>query len=259
MLPIQYLQRLRGAQTGRPSLRIFRILASLLFILAVPVALVTTNIRWVANEDRVYVYAIDQYTGVQTTGVDREDLLRGGAELREFFRNDTDTFDIRVMQNDREISLFNPRETTHLEDVKDRFQEMNAAQEFSVLYIVAYIAIVVLWAREVSVRRLAVQTALGCVVLLATVGIIGAIGLSGFDSAWTQFHEIIFSNDFWLLNPTTDRLIQMVPPEFWESIVFFIGLMIIAETALVLIAVGIYLGASGNLNRARGQFEPEYA
>ncbi len=103
------------------------------------------------------------------------------------------------------------------------------------------------------------QTGLGCLVLLITVGVVGAIGLSGFDSAWTQFHEIIFSNDFWLLNPTTDRLIQMFPPEFWESIVFFIGLMIIAETALVLIAVGIYLGASGHHNRARRHLEPEYA
>lgn len=240
-------------------MRVFRILASLIFILAVPVALVTTNIRWVANESRVYTYAIDQYNGVQTTGVDREDLLRGGAELREFFRNDAGTLEIRVMQNDREISLFNERETTHLEDVKDRFNTMNTVQEFSVLYIVAYIAIVVLWAREISVRRLAVQTGLGCLVLLATVGVVGAVGLSGFDSAWTQFHKVIFSNDFWLLNPTTDRLIQMFPPAFWESIVFFIGLMIIAETALVLIAVGIYLGASGHHNRTRRGFEPEYA
>ena len=94
-------------------------------------------------------------------------------------------------------------------------------------------------------RRLAVQTGLGCLVLLLAVGVVGAIGVSGFDSAWAQFHELIFSNDFWRLNPTTDHLIQMFPPAFWESIVFFIGLLIIAETALVLIGVGIYLGRVG--------------
>ena len=52
--------------------------------------------------------------------------------------------------------------------------------------------------------------------------------LAGFDSAWEGFHRLIFSNDFWQLNPRTDHLIQIFPPAFWESIVFFIGVLIVA-------------------------------
>jgi integral membrane protein (TIGR01906 family) len=234
-----------------------RHLAALLFILAIPAALITTNIRFVANEPRVYRYAIDQYDAVNTTGIERSELIRGGAELREYFNNDDSTVSIRVQQNGREVALFNPREAAHLEDVKNRFNLVNRVQEFSILYILAYVAAVVLWAREVSVRRLAVQVVIGCAVLLAVVGGVGVFGMAGFDTAWEDFHELIFSNDFWRLNPTTDHLIQMFPPAFWESIVFFIGLMIAAEAALILIAMAIYLGVTSRQS-APGNLEPYY-
>ena len=50
-----------------------------LFILSIPVALFTTNIRFVANEPRVYRYAIDEYGAVGTTGIGRDELLKAGA------------------------------------------------------------------------------------------------------------------------------------------------------------------------------------
>ena len=234
-----------------------RSLATVLFVIAIPLALITTNIRFVANEPRVYTYAIDQHDAVQTTGIERAELLRGGAELRRFFNNDQATLLIRVQQDGREVSLFNARETVHLEDVKDRFRLMNRVQEFSVLYVLAYIAAVVLWAREISPRALAVQVAGGCALLLGTVAVVGVIGMAGFDTAWEDFHRLIFSNDFWRLNPTTDHLIQMFPPAFWESIVFLIGLMTAAQAGLLLIFALIYLGAS---RRAESRpLEPFYA
>ncbi len=128
-----------------------------------------------------------------------------------------------MREDGHEVSLFNARETAHMQDVKDRFRIMNKAQEFSVLYALGYIAVVVLWAREVSLRALAMQVAGGAAVCVVVIGIIGAIGAAGFDSAWENFHQLIFSNDFWLLNPATDHLIQIFPPPFWESIVFFMG------------------------------------
>jgi integral membrane protein (TIGR01906 family) len=234
-----------------------RSLATAIFILAVPLALLTTNIRFVANEPRVYAYAIDQHDAVRTTGIERSELIRGGAELRRFFNNDQRSLLIRVQQDGREVSLFNARETVHLEDVKSRFRLMNRVQELSVLYVLAYVVAVVLWSKEVSPRALALQIATGCGLLLATVALVGAVGMAGFDTAWEDFHQLIFSNDFWRLNPTSDHLIQMFPPAFWESIVFFIGLMTAAEAGLVLVFALIYIGAS---RRADARpLEPFYA
>lgn len=230
---------------------LIRILAAILFIVSIPVALVTSNIRFVANEERVYQYAIDQYDTVERTGLEREELLRASAEIREYFKNDERTLSIMVRENGQQVSLFNERETAHMVDVKDRFQAMNRAQELSVVYILGYIVAVVLWAREVTPRGLALQVMAGAAICIVALGVVGAIGAAGFDGAWEGFHEILFSNDFWLLNPATDRLIQMFPVAFWESIVFFIGTLVIAQAVLLMLASLVYIGASRHRNARR--------
>ena len=223
---------------------VIRILAAIVFIVSIPVALVTSNIRFVANEAAVYRYAIDEYDAVATTGIEREELIRASAEIRDYFNNNEETLSISVTENGRQTSLFNARETAHMEDVKDRFQAVNKAQEFSVIYVIGYIAVVGLWAREVSLRGLAKQVAAGAGICVGAIGAIGAFGAAGFDSAWEDFHELMFSNDFWQLNPNTDHLIQIFPPAFWESIVFFIGTLIVAEAVLLALGSLIYIGAS---------------
>ena len=222
----------------------FRLTASLLFVLCLPVAFLTSTIRLLANEPRVYSYAIDHYDAAAVTGIQRPELIRGGGELRAYFNNGDDRVDIRVKQNDLDAPLFNERETAHLKEVKARFRAQNIAQEFSVLYIIAYIAVVVLWAGEVTVRSLAVKTMIGCAITLAVVGAVGAFSLGGFDQAWFKFHELIFSSDFWKLNPRTDHLIQMFPPAFWQFIVSTVGLLTAAEAGLLLVFSGLYLGVT---------------
>ena len=221
-----------------------RLIARILFVLCLPVAFLTTNIRYLANEPRVYSYSIDHYNAAAITGIDRSELIRGGADLRDYFNDDSDRPDIRVKQNDIDTPLFNERETAHLKEVKARFRAQNIAEEFSVFYLLGYVAIVVLWAREISLRALAGQTLVGCALTLAVVGAVGAFSLGGFDQAWFKFHELIFSSDFWMLDPRSDHLIQMFPAEFWQFIVSTVGLLTAAEAGLVLVFSGLYLGVT---------------
>jgi len=242
---------------GRLMVGVFRGLAILLFVLCVFVALLTTNIRFLFSEQRVSQYAIDDFGAVAASGIDRNQLLHGASQMRQYFRNNEDTLSVRVKQGDREVSLFNPRETSHLKDVKFRLRLQNLAQEFSVVYVIAYMAIVVLWAREVSTRALAVQVAAGSILTLAVIGGLGAVSLAGFDSAWERLHLLIFSNDFWRLNPQTDHLIQMFPLEFWQNIVFFLGVLVAAEAALLLLGAAIFLGVTSR-QPAPSRLSPSY-
>jgi integral membrane protein (TIGR01906 family) len=212
-----------------------------------------------ANEPRVYRYAVVQFGAEQATGIERSELLRANDELRAYFNNGQDTVQIRVQQDGREVSLFNPRETTHLKDVKSLYRNLNRLQEFTLLYCLVYVAAVVLWAREVSLRGLALSVVAGGVVGLAALAVVTAavVGLSGFDTAWDEAHQLVFSNELYRLNPLTDHLIQMFPPDFWSSITFFLGLLSAAEAAFLIVGALIYLGASAR--QARHQLEPHYA
>jgi integral membrane protein (TIGR01906 family) len=225
-------------------LAVVRALATALFILAIPLALIGTNVRFLANEGRVYTYAYDQYNAPARTGIARDELVRAGGELRDYFNSDEKLVSIQVMQGNREISLFNEKETQHLRDVKSVFLFVDHVQEIALVYIMAYVVGVFVWARERPLRRLAIHALSGGLLTMGIIVSLGLVALSGFDQAFEQFHHIAFSNNLWLLDPATDHLIQMFPEGFWFDVTMFLGGLTLAEAALVSVASTVHLTVS---------------
>ena len=59
--------------------------------------------------------------------------------------------------------------------------------------------------------------------------------MSDFTKYFTIFHEIFFDNDLWLLDPSTDLLIRMLPEGFFMDMVIRIGIIFLVLMFLVLI------------------------
>ena len=66
----------------------------------------------------------------------------------------------------------------------------------------------------------------------------------GFEAALERFHELLFTNDLWRLNPRTDHLIQMFPEAFWRDATFMLGALCLIQAALIAAVAGIYLLSS---------------
>ncbi len=212
-----------------------RWVASGLFIACIPLLLVLTNVRIAASWERVYDYAFSQYDAVEVTGIERVELDRSAHEIVRYFEHSRseELLDIRVQRSDETIALFNQREILHMADVRDLFRLIYRIHEFALVYVVAYVAAVYLWSRERSLRRLARE---GITAGIATVGILGvaAVGVMlGFDALFEQFHLLSFSNDFWQLDPRTDRLVQMFPMGFWFDVTLAVGVLSLIEGGAV--------------------------
>lgn len=216
-------------------------LATVFFVLCIPLLLITTNVRFFAGEVRFYERGFREYDAEGATGVPLAELDSAARQIVDYFENDTDTLRILVTRNGEEISLFNTRETEHMRDVKQIMQIVFRVNEVALAYVLTYITGVFLWSREKSLRSLARLSLIGVAVGLAGVGAIGAFVVAGFDSAWTTFHEILFRNDLWQLNPATDRLIQMFPEPFWEEATYIVGIMTLAEATAIVIVATAYL------------------
>lgn len=217
--------------------------AALLFVIALPIALVATNVRIVVNEPRVYEYAADHYDTPSATGIPRAELLRASSELRDYFnRDDGEPIFVRVEKDGAPISLFNRRETAHLQDVRTLFQASFRVQEAAVIFALAYVVTVFLWAREGSLRMLATQIVLSGLLGLAVIGIVGAIAVAGFDQSFDWFHRIAFDNDLWKLDSTRDHLIQMFPEDFWRDVSLWVGVATLAELTTLALLAAAYMG-----------------
>ncbi len=223
-------------------MRYLRNLALALFIIALPVTLVTSNVRFATNEGRLYEYGFDKHDAEARTGLPREDISRAGRELRTYFNNDEDTIHVLVEDQGREISLFNARETAHLRDVKNVMQVTFRIQELAAVFVFTFVVAVFIWAREGSLRRLATQLLAASLLAIAVILGLAVVALLGFDRAFEQFHLIAFDNELWLLDPRTDRLIQMFPEGFWFDMTMLVGLLTLAEAALLACVAGLYLG-----------------
>jgi len=208
-----------------------RWVASGLFIACIPLLLVLTNVRIAASWERVYDYAFSEYDVPEVTGIERSELDRSAREIIEYFetsRSD-ELLDIRVERGDEEIALFNQREILHMGDVRDLFRLVFRVHEFALVYVVAYVAAVYLWSRERSMRRLARE---GITAGILTVGLLGVAAVAvmlGFDAIFEQFHILSFSNDFWQLDPRTDRLVQMFPMDFWFDVTLAVGVFTVLQ------------------------------
>lgn len=64
--------------------------------------------------------------------------------------------------------------------------------------------------------------------------IIGFLAAIDFNKAFVIFHQIVFRNDYWIFNETTDPVITILPETFFmHSFMMIVGIIII-------ISVGCY-------------------
>ena len=109
----------------------------------------------------------------------------------------------------------NEREQAHMRDVHALILAAQRAAQLCV-GIAAGLAVAAAWTgARLRRRRRAVLLGGACaVVLLAIAACAGMRG--GFTPAFYRMHELLFTNDLWLMNPETDVLIRMMPQLLFE-------------------------------------------
>ena len=204
-----------------------------LFILSLPVLLVTTTVRCEVNCARLYEYGFDKYDVSQTTALNSTQLSAVAQRLIGFFNSRVETPQMVVTNEDgEEFELFHDYELVHLDDVKRLFGLNSLAQEIVLVYIIAYILLFFLWMKR-RWQDLAKGIVWGCVLTLALVGGLGIASLFFFEEMFIQFHLVAFHNLYWLLDPGRDYLVMLFPQGFWVDAVY-IGAGMIAAEALLL-------------------------
>ena len=84
--------------------------------------------------------------------------------------------------------------------------------------------------------------------IITTVGA-GFLFFSDFNKYFTLFHEVFFSNDLWLLDPSTDLLIRMLPEGFFFDMVARIGIIfLVLMFATVIISIAVLARHSNKKN-----------
>lgn len=214
-------------------MRPFKILLVVVFVACIPVFLVTSNVRWVINAPFLYSYGFDKYDIPETTGIEREELIKAGATFRDYFNNDDDVLDVRVVQDGVLRSIYNAREIAHMSDVKGLVKGVWDLHTATGGFIGAFLLVGALLYRRRWIGMAVRFVGWGGLASLGVLVAAGLIAIVGFDRLFLAFHLISFSNDLWQLDPRRDMLLIMFPQGFFlDATLWIVGSTIVEALAL---------------------------
>ena len=198
-------------------------ITSILFVICIPMLLLTTDLRFAANDIRLYEYGFNKYEVSAATGLDNEELLSVADQMVTYFNSDEEFLD---------IDIFNQRELTHLKDVKGLIQLAYHLQLASLAYIVVYVLINFALRRGAFWRDLARRLIWGSGATIALLAVLGLWAVIDFDSLFLLFHLVSFSNELWQLFPG-DMLLLLFPQGFFNDAALFVAAAAIGEAIII--------------------------
>ncbi|TET14994.1 MAG: TIGR01906 family membrane protein [Dehalococcoidia bacterium] len=198
-------------------------ITSILFVICIPMLLLTTDLRFAANDIRLYEYGFNKYEVSAATGLDNEELLSVADQMITYFNSDEELLD---------IGLFEEHEVTHLKDVKGLIQLAYRLQLASLAYIVVYIVINFVLRRGAFWRGLARRLIWGSGATIALLAVLGVWAVIAFDSLFLLFHLVSFSNELWQLSPG-DKLLLIFPQGFFNDAALFVAAAAIGEAIII--------------------------
>lgn len=233
-----------------PVARALGRLAIVLFILAIPTFLVTSNVRLAFDSLSLYRYGFEQYDVVRATGLDMGQLMTVARDITDYFNSSQELLDVRVSIGGEQRALFNEGEILHMRDVKGMVRGVHRLQEATGVYIVGYMIVVLLATRGRSARALAGRVLNGSLVTVGLLAFGGLASLVGFDQLFDQFHVLGFTSGTYTFDPQYNYLTRLFTEGFFMQATLFIALSVIVQA--LLLALVAWASWKWVLNRGAG-------
>lgn len=205
-------------------------------ILFLPLTIFLMLLQIYAFNGNFYMDRFEEYNISEVTRIDENDLKTITTNMIDYLKSDRENLEMASMIDGRVQDVFGEREKKHMEDVKVLFDYGLLLRNISVTLLLGSLIYLISKKKKSMIYSAVFKSgvlSLGLItVLLLMINI-------DFLKYFTYFHEIFFTNDLWLLDPKTDVLIQMLPLEFFITIITKVVLWFIL-IMLTLIGLAYY-------------------
>jgi len=192
----------------------------------------------VGTDEGLY-YALQMRAHVlDHAGISDEDLVRVDAALAECLKGDADALDFEIEVFGQVQPVFNEKELIHMEDCRLLFVLLRRVLVSALALAVVGIGAGAWWLRDRRKIRLAGW--LAPLLIVVPLGAFAAWAVCDFNSAFNFFHEVLFTNDLWLLDYRTDLLIRLCPSSMFMNMGARIGIDSLVWVLLILIFTTVF-------------------
>jgi len=220
-------------------LSILATIAKWLFMLCLPVLLLTASLGWAVNSLWLYQYGSQKYGVSQTlanSGLELSDsaLVKVYAGLINYFNSGEEYISLNVIKDGKPFSLFTPEETIHFSDVKGLIRLDYSVLLGTLVYTLAYAVVSLLWRKRRYWRQLALGVVGGSGITLAVMLALALGVVFDFGPMFYQFHLLFFPNLYW---SAEGFMLLLFPEDFFRDAAIICALATTAG-AVVLGGVG---------------------
>lgn len=181
-----------------------------------------------------------KYNVTEDVNMEMEDLLDVTHEMMAFLRGDRADLHVPTIVDGQPREFFNEREIAHMEDVQGLFLAAIALRRACMIGIV--VAVALLFALKADVKRILPKTiCAGTLLFFTLLAALALVISTNFTKYFVIFHEIFFNNDLWMLDPSTDLLINIVPEPFFVDTAARIGITYGFSVAVVFVLCALWL------------------
>ena len=161
-----------------------------------------------------------------------EDLLEVTDEMMDYLKGEREDLHVVTTMGGVEREFFNEREIAHMEDVQVLFLKAMSLRRACALLCILCVGF--LFLSKAPVRRvLPPSICVGTGLFFGITAILALIISSNFTKYFVIFHHIFFDNDLWILDPSTDMLINIVPEGFFMDTAARIALLFCISSAAI--------------------------
>ena len=231
---------------------ILRIVFRIIFIICIPLLLISSTVLLEMNCLPFYEYAYQKYETSEVTGFSDEQLMGITRHLVQFFNGKIESPQLMLENRGKPVYLFHDYEITHLGDVKMLFRYTFYVAVFTLIYGLGYLLFIMVGGGKKRWHYFWKGVRNGNILTLGLLLGLGVALFIGFHKIFIKFHYLVFGDPQsspWILNPLTDYLIMMYPLNFWQDAAL-LGVGVIITVALLMIFISI-IGLSRTAVRSR--------
>lgn len=163
-----------------------------------------------------------KYNVAAAVDMEMDDLLDVTDEMMAYLKGDREDLHVPTIVGGEEREFFNEREIAHMEDVQGLFLGAIFLRRLCLGIIAASIILLVLAKSDIK-HLLPKMICIGTGLFFFLIAALSLIISTDFTKYFIIFHKIFFDNDLWILDPSTDLLINIVPEPFFMDTAFRIA------------------------------------
>lgn len=204
-----------------------------------------------------YQKEYEKYQVVDDLDMEMEDVMAVTYEMMDYLVDKRVDLDIDTKVDGEIRQFFSEDEKIHMLDVKNIFVFCLALRRvcltymiFSVLLYLAYIRFKGKFDYKKLINKLTLSMLSVLGVIIVFLGITTVYACIDFTEAFTIFHEILFTNDLWLMDPDVSLLINMLPEGFFMDMAFrILGFISIPYCIILVIMLVLFFKSRAKTNK----------